>query len=165
MSRPESYATSRFYYPRRGYGQISEAYCQAALKAGAAVRLWTSLISIERDGTRCMTVKARGAAGNMSLPARQVMSTIPLSCLVQAIRPVAPAAVLTSATALKYRAMVPVYLVLETDRFTEYDAHYFPEAEICLTRVSEPSNYSGCRSSGTTILCAESRAGRRILSG
>jgi protoporphyrinogen oxidase len=52
--------------------------------------------------------------------------------------------------------MLLVYLELDVDRFTEYDAHYFPEREIPFTRLSEPKNYSV---RGTppdrTVLCAE----------
>jgi len=52
--------------------------------------------------------------------------------------------------------MVLVYLLLEQDRFTEFDAHYFPSPEVPFTRISEPKNYSG-RSDppGRTVLCAE----------
>jgi protoporphyrinogen oxidase len=63
--------------------------------------------------------------------------------------------VLASADALKYRAMILIYLVLEADRFTEYDAHYFPGPEIPITRLSEPKNYGLARLPGTTVLCAE----------
>jgi protoporphyrinogen oxidase len=55
-----------------------------------------------------------------------------------------------------YRAMVLIYLVLEQDQWTEFDAHYFPEAEIKLTRLSEPKNYSASSSpENKTVLCGE----------
>jgi protoporphyrinogen oxidase len=42
------------------------------------------------------------------------------------------------------------------DRFTEYDAHYFPGADVSITRLSEPKNYSGtAEPAGRTTLCAE----------
>jgi len=56
---------------------------------------------------------------------------------------------------LRHRAMVLVYLTLHTDRFTEFDAHYFPEDAIHITRLSEPKNYSLTRSPGRTVLCTE----------
>ena len=37
--------------------------------------------------------------------------------------------------------MILVYLLLKQKQFTEYDAHYFPEASIPVTRLSEPKNY------------------------
>jgi protoporphyrinogen oxidase len=42
------------------------------------------------------------------------------------------------------------------DQWTTTDAHYFPEANVSVTRVSEPKNYFGERTpQGRTILCAE----------
>ncbi|MGH9172761.1 MAG: FAD-dependent oxidoreductase, partial [Vicinamibacterales bacterium] len=100
-------------------------------------------------------VRVNGASAPQRLEATAVLSTIPLPVLVRAIEPAAPADVLTSCAALQYRAMVLVYVVLETDRFSEFDAHYFPEREIPVTRISEPKNYSLNGPSGVTVLCAE----------
>jgi protoporphyrinogen oxidase len=84
-----------------------------------------------------------------------VLSTIPLPALVRAMRPAAPADVLEAASALRTRAMLLIYLVLETERFTEFDAHYFPGADIAITRLSEPKNYGLAAAPGRTVLCAE----------
>ena len=52
--------------------------------------------------------------------------------------------------------MVLCYLVLGVDQFTPYDAHYFPESETILSRLSEPKNYSAsAEPQGVTGLCAE----------
>jgi protoporphyrinogen oxidase len=75
--------------------------------------------------------------------------------LARLITPHAPPEVIESASALRYRAMILIYLVLETGQFTEYDAHYFPGADIPITRLSEPKNYSLNGPSGRTVLCAE----------
>jgi len=49
-----------------------------------------------------------------------------------------------------------VYLQLPVDQFTTTDAHYFPEANVRVTRVSEPKNYFGLdEPKGTTVLCGE----------
>jgi len=144
-----------FYYPRRGYGQISDAYYQAALHAGADVRLRTSVTAIELEDRRVVAVRAEGPSGQLRLPAPQVLSTIPLPLLVRLLVPQAPPDVLASAAALRYRSMILVYLELAADRFTEFDAHYFPETAIAITRLSEPKNYSLAGPPGRTVLCAE----------
>lgn len=52
--------------------------------------------------------------------------------------------------------MILVYLVLGVDQYTEFDAHYFPEQSIPISRLSEPKNYSAAvEPRGATILCAE----------
>ncbi len=144
----------RFYYPRRGFGQISDAYCQAARLAGVDIKLQANVTGIAA-GAMATVCAAYGAGMAVKWNARQVLSTIPLPILVRLMAPAAPAPVLASACALQYRAMLLIYLVLETDRFTEYDAHYFPGSEIAITRLSEPKNYALEGPAGRTALCAE----------
>ena len=93
--------------------------------------------------------------GRTRLDSRITLSTIPLPALVQMMTPAAPPDVQRSTQALEYRAMLLIYLVLETDRFTEFDAHYFPGLDVSITRLSEPKNYGLCHQPGVTVLCAE----------
>lgn len=145
----------RFFYPRNGFGAISDAYGDAAGGAGAKIQMQTTVGGIEAEGNRVHTVWIQNEAGYTGIPARQVLSTIPLPALVRAMNPAAPAGVQQSACALKFRAMLLIYLVLETDRFTEFDAHYFPDPRVQITRLSEPKNYALADVPGRTVLCAE----------
>jgi hypothetical protein len=52
--------------------------------------------------------------------------------------------------------MVLVYLVVDRDRYTPFDAHYLPGPGNPLSRLSEPKNYrDGPDARGRTVLCAE----------
>lgn len=146
---------SRFYYPRGGYGQIAEAYLKAAREAGAEVKLNTSLRAISVQDGRVAGLCVEHQGGSEFLETRLVLSTIPLPAMVRALQPSPPSGVLAAVESLQYRGMVLVYLVLETDRFTEFDAHYFPGREIGITRLSEPKNYGLAEAPGCTVLCAE----------
>ena len=144
----------RFFYPRKGYGQISDAYRDAALRAGAAVELGANVTAVVVEGGRVARVEVDAAGTMRRYPAAHVLSTIPLTVLARLVRGHdAPPRAATDS--LKLRAMVLVYLTLEAERFTEFDAHYFPEAQIRITRLSEPKNYSLTRRPGRTVLCAE----------
>ncbi len=145
----------RFFYPRRGFGQVSDAYHAAAVEAGADVRLKTTVTGVEVEGGRAVAVRVRCDDIDERLAARQVLSTIPLPVLVRSVAPAAPTDVLASTSSLEYRSMVLAYLVLETEQFTEYDAHYFPGADVRITRLSEPKNYGLATETGLTVLCAE----------
>lgn len=145
--------TGRFFYPRRGFGQISEAYLQACRDRGVDVRLEAAISGIDVCGGRARAVSLDG--GRTRLDAGMMLSTIPLPALVRLMTPSAPADVLCSTQALEYRSMLLIYLVLDTDRFTEFDAHYFPGLEVSITRLSEPKNYSLSDRPGATVLCAE----------
>jgi protoporphyrinogen oxidase len=145
----------RFYYPAHGFGSISEAYGNAAEKAGARILLNSPVSAVELDGRQVRAVHADTPAGPITLPVRQALSTIPVSALVRTISPAPDADVLEAAHSLRFRAMILIYMVLGTDQFTEYDAHYFPDADIAITRLSEPKNYGLANLPGRTVLCAE----------
>lgn len=145
----------RFFYPRGGYGQISEAYRRAALEAGARIELDTAAETIEVDGGRAVGVVGRRDGAAERFAARHVLATIPIPFVARAIRPSAPAEILEATERLRYRAMILIYLVVGVDRFTEYDAHYFPALNVPISRMSEPKNYGLAQLPGKTILCAE----------
>ncbi|HXE57631.1 MAG TPA: FAD-dependent oxidoreductase [Gemmatimonadales bacterium] len=148
----------RFYYPRYGFGQISEAYAAAAERLGATISLGTRVVALEApaEGCETWTIVVERDGERRCLEAEYVWSTIPVSVLVRLVRPEPPAEVRAAAGAIDYRAMILVYLELDQDRFTQYDAHYFPDANLRITRLSEPKNYSDrAEPVGRTTLCAE----------
>jgi protoporphyrinogen oxidase len=150
-----------FYYPRLGYGQISDSLRSAAERSGARIRLNTTASRVELDpaGHRIET-KSRDV--REVLVSEYIWSTIPVTTLVRLVTPAAPADVIDAASRLELRAMLLVYLVLGTDRFTEFDAHYFPETDLPFTRLSEPKNYAALdEPRGRTALCAEIPCSRR----
>ena len=85
-------------------------------------------------------------------------STIPAPALIALTDPQPPAPVVAAARALEHRALVLCYVVLDVDRYTPFDAHYFPTPDVTASRVSEPKNYrdaGGADPAGRTVLCAE----------
>ena len=122
-----------FLYPRRGYGQISEALADAAAGAGAELRFGDPVSSVVLDGRSL------------------VWSTLPLPVLARLTVPQGPR------SGLSYRGMLLVYLVLDRPRYTAFDAHYFPSLEVPLSRLSEPKNYRDDPDDPVdrTVLCAE----------
>lgn len=146
--------SGHFYYPRGGYGQISRAIADAARRAGAEIRLGTNVKSITLGRPHQLEIEQNSQQS--TIEADQVWSTIPLATLAQIVKPSAPPNVLEAARRNESRAMILIYLVLGQRQFTEFDAHYFPETEIGLTRLSEPKNYSDrTEPSDKTVLCGE----------
>ncbi len=144
----------RFFYPRHGFGQICDAYATAAASAGATLLLNTSVTAVDANGGRIRHVEVRSDGDTRVLPATHVFSTIPLTVLATLVQDSRPRP-LAAAAMLPQRAMVLVYLTLDTGQFTEFDAHYFPETAIRISRLSEPKNYSLTARPGRTVLCAE----------
>jgi len=150
--RPGRSASRGFYYPRRGFGQISEALAEAAVVAGAQIHLGCAVDRIDRAGHR-VTVHAGGRA----FPTDVVLSTMPLARLVAALHPPTDPAVHAAVDLVRTRAMVLAYLVLDQPRWTPFDAHYLPSDEVAVSRVSEPRNYRHNPEDppDRTVLCAE----------
>jgi protoporphyrinogen oxidase len=120
-----------FLYPRRGFGQMSEALADAAVAAGAEIRLSSPVDDLDE------------------VDADLVFSTLPITAL---------AAIAGGPTSsLTHRGMALVYLTLERRPYTPFDAHYFPEPDVVFSRLSEPANYrdSADDPPGRTVLCAE----------
>ena len=152
MKRP---GAGRFFYPRLGYGQISEALHRAAVAEGATVRLGANVTGIVLDNGSVRGVEVTAGGDTQILPATYVLSTIPVTTLARLVRTDAPLAPAQAEQPLRSRAMVLIYLTLDAGQFTEFDAHYFPESAIRITRLSEPKNYSLTNAPGRTVLCAE----------
>ncbi len=146
--------SGRFFYPRRGYGQICEGYADAATSAGVRLQLNAHVQSVNLDnGGACIQYEVGGRPA--SLRADRVWSTIPITALARCLKPAPPPHCVTAADRMDFRAMLLIYLVVEQDQFSEYDAHYFPEPHIGMSRLSEPKNYSREGPKGRTVLCAE----------
>lgn len=144
-------AKGRFWYPRRGYGQISEALGAAATEAGAELRLGAEVteMALSESGVRVV------AAGE-EIEATRAFSTLPVPLLARLVSPAPPDHAVAAASTLAYRAMALVYLALPVPRYTQFDAHYLPEEWTPITRISEPKNYrDGDDPDDRTVLCAE----------
>jgi protoporphyrinogen oxidase len=146
----------KFYYPRRGYGQISDALHAAAVREGAEFRFGARVTAIERQANGVACVRFEQGGCEQRLSADSVWSTLPLNLTLRCVQPAAPPEVLAAARRLRFRGMLLIYLVLAQPRFGDADAYYFPEPDIPITRLSEPKNYSGADAPRhCTVLCAE----------
>ncbi|MEM9132674.1 MAG: FAD-dependent oxidoreductase [Actinomycetota bacterium] len=139
-----------FYYPRRGYGQVSEALADAAVAAGADLRLGTPVTGVRAGAGPSIST----AAGTDDVDL--VLSTMPVPALVRALDPAPEPTVTEAVESLRVRGMALVYLVVPRPRYTPFDAHYFPSLDITMCRLSEPKNYrDGDDPADHTVLCAE----------
>lgn len=144
--------TGRFYYPREGFGQIGTRMLEAAVAQGTDLRLGAEITAIHHAGGKVTGL----SLGETRQETDLILSTLPLTALVRLMSPAPPDPVVAAARAMRFRGMVLIYLILGTDRFTEYDAHYFPELSVPISRMSEPKNYAARTDpEGRTVLCAE----------
>ncbi len=175
-SRPEG---RKFLYPRRGFGQISEVLAEAAVAAGAEIRMDTEVLWLD-PGTPQRPAQVRlsandGAESDLHVhgglggdgvgrdgagpvvEADLVWSTAPLPELARRAFPAPSAEALAAADRLAHRGLVLVYLALGERQWTAFDAHYLPSADQLAARLSEPRNYRDSTDDpdDVTVLCAE----------
>lgn len=132
-----------FLYPRRGFGAIAEALAeQVPVDTGRRVN------RIIEHHDRIIV----GLSDGRLVTASHVHATVPAwrvaSWLGLHEDPLGPPPV---------RAVVLVYLVLDRRPYTTFDAHYLPDRQVLVSRVSEPTNYRDSADDPTdrTVLCAE----------
>ena len=143
-----------FWYPAGGFGRIPEAIADAAVAAGAALRTGVAAVAIRPDGDGATVELSDGT----TVRARRVLSTLPAGVTTGLYDPMHVAArVAAAADDLTYRSALLVYLVVGRRPYTTFDAHYFPELDVPLTRLSEPANYrtSAADPDDHTVLCVE----------
>ena len=136
-------STPTFLYPRRGFGAIAEA-----LAAEVPVDTGRRVNRVIEHHDRFIV----GLSDGRLVTASHVHATVPAwrvaSWLGLHEDPLGPPPV---------RAMVLVYLVLDRRPYTSFDAHYLPDRNVLLSRLSEPTNYRDSAEDPTdrTVLCAE----------
>jgi protoporphyrinogen oxidase len=143
-----------FWYPAGGFGRIPEAIGSAAVEAGAEVLTGAAATSVRPDADGAVV----GLADGRELCATTVLSTLPAAVTTSLYDgDTVDPGTLKAADQLTYRSALLAYLVVPRRPYTTFDAHYFPEAGVPLTRLSEPSNYrtSPADPTGHTVLCAE----------
>jgi protoporphyrinogen oxidase len=100
----------RFQYPRLGPGMMWQRCAELVRELGGTIRAGAAVTAIHRDPHTARAVSVE--VGGRELPADEIISTMPISELVLAVRPPAPAAVRASAKALRHRDFLTVALVV-----------------------------------------------------
>ncbi|GAB4305232.1 MAG: hypothetical protein Kow0069_00710 [Promethearchaeota archaeon] len=133
-----------FYYPRYGIGQVYETMARRIEEAGSEVRLETRPAKIVTDGTSKVTevVLKRRDGQLQTVPVTNLVSSMPITELVEILDPPAPPEVLEAARSLSYRDQRYVFLMIDRERCTEDTWIYFPTPDIPFGRMMEPKNWT-----------------------
>ncbi len=145
--------TPGFFYPRNGFGQISRAYHCEASRNGAKFMMGDPVKEIHHTSGQITGIVTHSG---QEINADLCLSTLPIATLARLATPSPSPNVVDCASRLRMRSMVLVYLELDVDRFSEWDAHYLPGESLTCSRISEPKWYrGGGEPYGRTVLCAE----------
>jgi protoporphyrinogen oxidase len=122
-----------FFYPSRGIGAVTSRL--AAVCGAERIRTGARVTRLVHDGDRIRAVELNGRE---LAEVDQVVSSLPLSELVQMLDPAVPDELLALARRLRYRSLILVALFLRRARVLEAATLYFPDRSYPFTRVYEP---------------------------
>lgn len=101
----------RFHYPRLGPGQMYETMARQVTARGGEVRLGQQVAEIHHEQNRVKALLSVGGDNGQLVPCSHCFSSMPITELVQKMRPHAPDSVITAASSLKYRSLITVNLL------------------------------------------------------
>ncbi len=150
--RKAAHLDGQFLYPEDGFGSI----CQA-LAAGLppeTLKTRHEVTRLECDGSAIRRIHfASGSAVDVT---GLVVSTLPLDHLVRLIGPSLSEDVRKAADLLQFRHLRLIFLRLGKATVSENASVYFPDPQMCISRISEPRNRSAALAPpGETSLVVE----------
>ncbi|MBU6328428.1 MAG: NAD(P)/FAD-dependent oxidoreductase [Acidobacteria bacterium] len=109
-----------FEYPKYGPGMMWEVCTDKVREAGSTVAMESKVVRIHHADGAARSVVAMQDGREVSFPCAEVISSMPMSRLLQAMDPPPPADVLDAAADLRYRDFLTVALVVpERDGFPD----------------------------------------------
>ncbi len=132
----------KFMYPRLGIGRISERLRDEVESGGNEVRMHSRVAAVNHEDGHVTSVEIESPEGDYSLEVNSLCSSMPLTELVLAMRPEAPADVQAAARSLRYRDLITVNIMVDKPRVTDDTWLYFHDPTLKLGRIHEPRNWS-----------------------
>ena len=146
----------KFMYPRMGIGRISERLAEDVELNGNEVRMRSKVTAINHADNLITSIDVESADGGYQLEVDNLCSSMPLTELVLALRPEAPADVVEAVRSLRYRDLITVNLMIDKPQVTDQTWIYIHDPSIELGRIHEPRNWSRAMApEGKTSIVAE----------
>jgi len=131
-----------FQYPKYGPGMMWEVCREKVEAQGSKVVMETRVAAIRHAGGRATSVVVESEGGRTEHPCTHVISSMPLSALVLAMDPPAPAEVQAAARGLAYRDFLTVALVVPEAAGFPDNWIYVHSPEVRLGRIQNFGSWS-----------------------
>lgn len=149
----------QFQYPRLGSGQLYDRIADTLKEQQQPILLQTEVVKIHhRDHqVQGLTLRDRQTGEEQMVECGGVISSIPITLLVQQMHTPAPAPVVEAARSLKFRNTILVYLFVEKANLFPDNWLYINEPDVHLGRIANFANWSPAMlpSDDITPLCCE----------
>ncbi len=131
-----------FDYPRLGPGMLWESAAAKITAGGGTVLTGAEVLRLHHDGSRVTSVEASHGGIPLVLTPREVVSTMPLSHLVQRAHPAPAAEVRQAAAGLRYRDFLIVALECRVADLFPDNWIYVHAPEVRVGRIQNFRNWS-----------------------
>jgi protoporphyrinogen oxidase len=131
-----------FHYPRLGPGQMYEAMASQIAARGGEVRLGQQVAEIHHEQNRIKALFSVAGDHGQLLPCSHCFSSMPITELVQKMRPRAPDRVITAAASLRYRSLITVNLLFHKPTTLPDNWIYLHSPEVKAGRLQLYWNWS-----------------------
>ncbi len=131
-----------FEYPRHGPGMMWERCHDEVVKRGGLVELGQRVVRIEHANGLALSVESRCAGVESRYPCTDVISSMPIPALIEAMDPPPPADVLNAAKALTFRDFLTVAIVVPADDAFPDNWIYVHSSEVQLGRIQNFASWS-----------------------
>ena len=133
-----------FRYPKYGPGMMWEVCSDKVVAQGSTVELKTAVTTINHENGRATSVVAEHRdGGSTTYPATEIISSMPISQLLDAMSPAVPAEVTAAAHDLRYRDFLTVALVVPAEKVAWTDNWiYIHETSVRTMRIQNFGSWS-----------------------
>ena len=134
----------QFQFPRLGSGQLYDRAADYLTSHGQTVLLHTEVLRIHHQDNQAqaLTLKDRLTGEERIVECSGVISSIPLTHLVEQLTPAAPEPVKQMAKSLRFRNTVLVYVMVDSGRLFPDNWLYINDPSVQLGRVTNFANWS-----------------------
>jgi protoporphyrinogen oxidase len=140
--RPKT-LVDRFFYPDHGIGQIFEEMKECVTAANGnqlCLNSYPAKVSYRDNHIREILVS--NGNGSFVFEPGYLISSIPITELVELLDPQPPENILKAARTLKFRSHISLFITLDKPRVSKNQWIYFPDREVPFGRIMEPKNWS-----------------------
>ncbi len=134
--------TDRFHYPREGPGAMWEAFRRRIESLGGTLMLHAEVVRVRREGHKVRSVSVAAAGRTEEVPARHLITSMPLRDLLARLHPPPPPEVARAAGLLPYRDFLLVGLLAEGDGLLRDQWIYVHDPGVGVGRIQNFRNWS-----------------------
>ncbi|MEM9907733.1 MAG: NAD(P)/FAD-dependent oxidoreductase [Cyanobacteria bacterium P01_D01_bin.44] len=131
-----------FDYPLLGPGMMWERFQEKLEKKGSPTLLETNVVRLDHEDNQITRVLAERDGQTIELEPEQVISSMPVTLLVQKLNPQPPEAILKATRGLKYRDFLIVPLIIDQDDLFPDNWIYIHSPEFKVGRIQNFKNWS-----------------------